>query len=202
VIAMFCDQVRDARRGMYFTFYLDNDVLDTVGHAETLALDNTLVALTNQTLVGVDSDTNHTGLVVSQGRYLLVVRLLTTEDTIDGRTYLRCLGFIVLTPAILVNGLLAKTASTPGRATLGRGGALSTAEVEGLVEDDNTGFAVTKVRDQLGSGGRVHSSDRTASSDALCETFSSTSNTSSADGADECCKSRREESKRSHDQKE
>jgi hypothetical protein len=201
-MAMFCDLVRDANRGMYFISYLDDDVLYTVGHAETLALDNTLVALTNQTLVGIDSDTDHTSLVVSQGRDLFLVRLFATADELEVTTNLGCLGFVILTPAILVDGLLAKTASTPGRATLGRGGALSTAEVEGLVENNNTGLAVTKVRDQLGSGGRVHSSDRTTSSDALGETFSGTSNTSSADGAGECCKSRCEESKRSHDQKE
>jgi hypothetical protein len=52
---------------MYSTSYLDDDVLDTIGHTKTLALDNTLVALSNQTLVGIDSDTDHTGLVVSQG---------------------------------------------------------------------------------------------------------------------------------------
>jgi hypothetical protein len=66
-MAMFCDQIRDAERSLYSMYYLDNDVLDTIGHAKTLALDNTFVALTNQTLVGVDSDTDHTGLVVSQG---------------------------------------------------------------------------------------------------------------------------------------
>jgi hypothetical protein len=64
---MFCSLVRDANRGMYFLSYLNDDVLDTIGHTKTLALDNTLVALSNQTLVGVDSDTDHTGLVVSQG---------------------------------------------------------------------------------------------------------------------------------------
>lgn len=74
MIAMFCDDVRDAKNGMYYSSYLDNDVLDTVGHAETLALDYTLAALTNQTFVGVDSDTDHAGLVVSQGRDLLLVR--------------------------------------------------------------------------------------------------------------------------------
>ena len=74
MIAMFCDDVRDARSGVYYLSYLNDDVLDTVGHAETLALDYTLAALTNQTLVGVDSDTDHTGLVVSQGRDLLLVR--------------------------------------------------------------------------------------------------------------------------------
>jgi hypothetical protein len=77
---MFCDRIRDAERGMYCSPYLDNDVLDTVSHAKALALDNTLVALTNQTLVGVDSDTNHTGLVVSQGRNLLLVRLFIAEN--------------------------------------------------------------------------------------------------------------------------
>jgi hypothetical protein len=77
---MFCDQIRDAGRGMYHSPYLDNDVLDTVGHTETLALDNTLVALTNQTLVGVDSDTDHTGLVVRQGRNLLLCQIIHSRE--------------------------------------------------------------------------------------------------------------------------
>jgi hypothetical protein len=83
---MFCDQVRYASTGIYFSSYLNNDVLDTVGHAETLALDNTLAALTNQTLVGVDSDTDHTGLVVSQGRDLLLVRLYAAISEIEKQT--------------------------------------------------------------------------------------------------------------------
>jgi len=74
-MAMFYDHVRDVRRSIYYLSYLDDDVLDTVGHAKTLAFDNTLVALTNQTLVGVDSNTDHTGLVISQGRDLFLVRL-------------------------------------------------------------------------------------------------------------------------------
>lgn len=138
--------------------YLNDYVLDTIGHAETLALDDTLVALTNQTLVGVDSDTDHTGLVVSYGRNLLLVRSHIAEGEVIIKTNLGCRGLVVLTPAILIDGLLAKTASAPGRAALGGGSALSTAEVKGLGENDDTGCAVTKVRDQLGSGGRIDSS--------------------------------------------
>lgn len=44
---------------------LDNDVLDTVDDTETLALDDTLGALADQGLVGVDSDTKRTGVIAS-----------------------------------------------------------------------------------------------------------------------------------------
>ena len=83
---MFCNHVRDARSGKYYLSYLDNDVLDTVGHAETLALDDTLAALTNQTLVGVDSDADHTGLIVSERRDLLLVRSCATIRKAEQRT--------------------------------------------------------------------------------------------------------------------
>ena len=80
------------KRSLYRSSYLNNDVLDTVGHAKTLALDNTLVTLTNQTLVGVDSDTDHAGLVVSQGRNLLLVRTRIAENKVDFATNLGCRG--------------------------------------------------------------------------------------------------------------
>lgn len=83
---MFCGHIRYVRRDIHSLTYLDNDVLDTVSHAETLALDNTLAALTNQTLVGVDSDTDHAGLVVSQGRDLLLVRFWTATRRAEQQT--------------------------------------------------------------------------------------------------------------------
>ena len=79
-MAMFCDHIRDARRSIDYLSYLDNDVLDTVGHAETLAFNDTLVALTNQTLVRVDGNTDHTSLVVGQGRDLSLIRLHDSAD--------------------------------------------------------------------------------------------------------------------------
>lgn len=81
MIAMFCDQIRYAKSGMSYSSHLDDNVLDTIGHAETLALDDTFAALTNQTLVGVDSDTDHAGLVVSQGRDLIIVRCRSRGET-------------------------------------------------------------------------------------------------------------------------
>lgn len=42
---------------------LDDDVLDTADHAQTTALDNARAALSNQRLVGANSDTKHTGIV-------------------------------------------------------------------------------------------------------------------------------------------
>lgn len=45
---------------------LDDDVLGTADHTETLALDDTLGALTNNTLVGVDRDGEDTRLVTTR----------------------------------------------------------------------------------------------------------------------------------------
>lgn len=44
-------------------YLLDNDVGNTADHADTTALDDTAGALSNQRLVGVDSDTEQTGVV-------------------------------------------------------------------------------------------------------------------------------------------
>lgn len=44
---------------------LDNDVLNTIDDTETLALNDTLGALTNQGLVGINSDTKGAGVVTS-----------------------------------------------------------------------------------------------------------------------------------------
>lgn len=56
---------------------LDDDVFNVAGHPDTLALDDTLVALTDQGLVGSNGHSKHTSLVVSDagdlGSALLIV---------------------------------------------------------------------------------------------------------------------------------
>ena len=59
---------------------LDNDVGNTANHAETLALDDTAGALSDQGLVGVDSDTEGTGVVaIPELAYERTMGLLARE---------------------------------------------------------------------------------------------------------------------------
>ncbi len=119
------------------TNVLDNDVLDVAGHADTLALDNTLAALTDQRLVGFYSHSEHTSLVVG--------------DAAD----LGSAGLVVGAPIVLVDGDLATGAGTPWAAT-GRGNlTLSASEVECLGEDNDTRRSVAEVVDKLLGCGRV-----------------------------------------------
>ena len=129
------------------TNVLDNDVLDVASHADTLALDDTLGALSDQRLVGLDSDAEHTSLIVG--------------DAAD----LGSIGLVVVAPSVLVNGDLASGAGTPWAATGGGSLTLSASEVKGLGEDDNTGRRVTEVADELGSSGRVDGLSVTTTSD-------------------------------------
>lgn len=115
------------------TDILNNDVLDVASHADTLALDDTLAALSNQRLVGLDSDSEHTSLVVGDAANLGSVRL------------------VVVAPAVLVDGDLASGAGSPWAAT-GRGSlTLSASEVESLGENNDTRRRVTEVADELRS---------------------------------------------------
>lgn len=91
---------------------LNDDVVDAVGHAEALALDDTLAALTDDGLVGGDLNTCDTGSVVGDGVDSGSVRL------------------VVVAPVILVDGLLACASGAPGSATTAGGGALGGGEVE------------------------------------------------------------------------
>lgn len=64
---------------------LDDDVLDAADEAQTLALDDTSRALSDQTLVGLDSDAERAGLVIAD------------RDLGGGL-------LIVIAPAVLVDG--------------------------------------------------------------------------------------------------
>jgi hypothetical protein len=153
---------------------LDDDVLRARDNSQTLALDNTSAAAADQRLVGLDSDAQKTGIVVGDGG-------------------LGGAGLVVVTPRVLVDGQLAGGSSTP-RSTAGRGGStLSAGEVEGLGQDNDTGGVITKVRDQLGGGGRVDGSSRATTGNTLGETLGGTRDGHGRDGVGKqrCCRSKR-----------
>lgn len=114
---------------------LDDDVLGTADHAQATALDDTLAALTNQGLVGANSDTEQTGLVANRTcehenqPSLHILRYLL------GNGSSRRIRLVVGAPVILVDGNLAGRAGTPGLATSGRSGALGVGEVETIIHD-------------------------------------------------------------------
>lgn len=116
------------------TDILDDDVLDAVGHANTLSFDDTLVALADKRLVGANSDTNNTSLVVGDAGNL------------------GCILLVVVAPVVLVDGNLASGTSTPGTATSRGGLALTASEVEGLGEDNGASLSITEVANQLSVG--------------------------------------------------
>lgn len=110
---------------------LDDDVLDTVGHAKTLALDYSRCSITKDGLVRGDLDGVEAGIVIGDGH--------------SGST-----GLVVCAPVVLVDSQLASTVGTPrGTAILGRG-ALRAGEVKGLLENDHAGFRVLEIRDPIG----------------------------------------------------
>jgi hypothetical protein len=114
---------------------LDDDILRAVGDAEPLSTEDTLVADTDERLVGADGEPADAGLVVG--------------DLDGGRART---SVAVGAPAGLVDGVLATVsgALVRGRpaAVLGDG-ALSALEVELLVEDDTASSAIAKPGLQL-----------------------------------------------------
>lgn len=151
---------------------LNDDVLHAVGHAQTLALDDSGGARAEDGLVRGDLNGAQTGLVVSDR---------------DGGS----VGLVVGAPVVLVDGLLASGASSPGSASGLGGGALGSGEVEGLGQDDDASLGVGEVGDtggmistiffeatgatpehlQLVSRGRRDSSGITTTSDRGSETL-------------------------------
>lgn len=92
---------------------LDDNVGGSRHDPETLALDDTGRALTDQRLVGLDRNTQETGVVVRHAG-------------------LGGVGLVVITPAVLVDGELACGSSTPRGTAGGGGSALGAGKVEGL----------------------------------------------------------------------
>lgn len=107
---------------------LDDDVLHAVGHAQTLALDDSRGAGAEDGLVRGDLDGVQTGLVVGDR---------------DGGS----VGLVVGAPVVLVDGLLASGASSPGSTSGLGGGALGSGEVEGLGQNDDASLGVGEVGD-------------------------------------------------------
>lgn len=101
-----------------------------VGHAQTLALDHALAAITKNGLVGGDLDGVQAGVIVA--------------DAHSGRIRL-----VVGAPVVLVDGELASRASSPGSTARVVGGTLSAGEVKGLLENDDTRGAVRQIGDPV-----------------------------------------------------
>jgi hypothetical protein len=116
------------------TDVLNDNVLDAADHADTLSLDNTLVALADQRLVGANSHTEHTSLVVGDAGDL-------------GRVLL-----VVVTPSVLVDGNLTSRTSAPGTATSRGDLTLGAGEVKSLGEDNGASLGVAEVADELSVG--------------------------------------------------
>jgi len=115
---------------------LDDDVLCSVGDAETFATDDTLVANTDEGLVGTHVDGSHTSIVVLD---------------LDRRG--ACSSVSVITPVGRVDGVLTSVARAfvgCGTAAGGCCGSLSTLEVELSVEHDTACCAVAEPGLQLG----------------------------------------------------
>ena len=112
---------------------LDDDVGNTVSHPEAFALDDTVRTRAENCLVGGDHDGVETSLVVL--------------DRSGG-----CIGLVVATPIVFVDGGLAASASAPRCTT--RSGCSRASEVEFLAQQNDARARVSKVRDQLIVGGR------------------------------------------------
>lgn len=109
---------------------LDDDVLDAVGHAKALALDHARRAVAEDGLVRSHLDGGQASVVVAHG-------------------HSRGIRLVVGAPVVLVDGLLAGIAGTPGRTSTPVGRALGSGEVESLLEDDDTRRGVLEVGDPV-----------------------------------------------------
>jgi len=128
---------------------LDNDVLCVGDNANTLALNHTLGALTDQTLVGANGHAQYTSLIVG--------------DALDfGRTSL-----VVVAPFVLVDCQLASGTCAP-RSTSRLGDlAFSSGEVKGLGKNDDTRGRVAQIADELSGSAWVHWRSRATACDAF-----------------------------------
>lgn len=109
---------------------LDNDVLGAADHAETLALDDTLGALSNDTLVGVDRDGEDTGLVTMRQSAWRESEHQSNGGDILSHGYLRGASLVVVAPTMQVDRHLALGSSSPGGASSGSLGTLGAGKVE------------------------------------------------------------------------
>lgn len=144
---------------------LDDDVLHP-RDLQALSTDNTGRAGANDGLVVSDLDTRHTSLVI-------------------GNTSRGCRRLVVFAPVVLVDSELAGTASAPGSAAGFCGASLSTSKIKLLVEDNDTGLAIAKVRDQLVRCSRVDGSGAATTGHSGGETFCGTLDGISGDGSPE-----------------
>lgn len=160
---------------------LDDDVADTMGHAQTahslsvtfdqrvmvlpFALDNTLATLSNDSLVRRNSDTRDTSLVVGD------------------IAHCGCFGFIFSAPVVFVDCYLALRASAPRRAAGRCRRALTDREVKFLVEDDDAGLVIAKVGDQLSRRSWSHGFGISSTGDPRSEALSRAGDSCALDGS-------------------
>lgn len=133
---------------------LDDDVACAADNTQALSLEDTPAAHANEALVRLDDYAESRRVVVG--------------DTDRRRT-----GLVVVTPVVLVDGLLAGCGSAIWRTTGLGSGALGAGEVEGGADVDVARGGISEVRDQLSGGGWVDGCCRAAASYALCEAFGS-----------------------------
>lgn len=112
---------------------LDDNILNTVGHPDALALEDTFRARTDDRFVGGDLDRVKTSFIVRDR---------------GGRR----IGLVVAAPVVLVDGGLASSASAPWCTTRSRRS--RTGEVECLAQQNDARARVSEVGDQLLVGGR------------------------------------------------
>jgi hypothetical protein len=121
------DNVRVEVRNMNV---LDDNVLDTIGKTETLALDNTLRANTDDALVRANHDGVQAGLVIFD---------------VD----LGSVRFVIGAPQVLIDSKLAVSASSPRCTASFAGRALGVLEVKSALKVDDTSGVVLEVVDEL-----------------------------------------------------
>lgn len=126
---------------------LDDDVLDTTTHSQTLALDTSLVTHTENGLIRGNINRSPSSLVPRLTRS----RLATT---------------------IILNNLLELVACAPAGADISRLGALRGGVVKLLGENNDTRVLVGEQLGQLLDGLRMIGSRLATARDTLCETLS------------------------------
>jgi hypothetical protein len=121
------DKVRVKVRNMNV---LDDNVLNTIGKTETLALNNTLGTNTNNALIRANHNRVQTGLVI------LDVNLASTR-------------FVFVTPQVLVDSKLTVSTGSPGCTASLAGRALRVLKVESTLKVDDTSSVIFEIVDKL-----------------------------------------------------
>lgn len=131
---------------------LNNNILSTTNNPQPLTLNNSLGALSQNSLLGSHRDPQRPRIIILD-------------------IHRRRIRLVVSTPVIRVDGQLTPRIRAPGRTAGLGGGSLGAGEVKGLREHDHAGLVVAQIRDQLVSGLGVDGGGVTTASDGFCEAF-------------------------------